>query len=201
MNNSKPSFVFYVLSAVLFVAVLFYSFIYGLKNPQSTASMITWAKDFLSAKFLSTTTVPILKFILLFISNSIVNFLMIIGGIIFGIYPIYTIFNNASLTGTVLSFSYHKFGLVVTLANYLPHSLTELTAFFISAGLGLWLGVKFFRKIFFREHEEFRAAFKCAWQKYYKVILPLLLISAIIEAFVTPHIARLFLPQGVNLLK
>ena len=201
INIKKPNAVYYILPITLFVIVLCYSIIHGLRHPESTASFLEFAKKFMSVKLIKVTTEPALEFVFLFIGNSFSSLFMMVGGILFGIYPLYNICNNANMNGMVIAFTCHNVGLGFTLANLLPHILTELTAFFISSGLGLWLGVKFFRKLFFHEHEEFKAAFGYSWRKFYTIVIPLLLISALIEAFVTPHIGRLFLPSGIHLLK
>ena len=66
--------------------------------------------------------------------------------------------------------------------------ILEIPAILLAAGYGLWLGSVFYRSL--KHGEPFKEPFLWAIKKYYKVILPLLLLAAFIEAFLTSYLLK-----------
>jgi stage II sporulation protein M len=102
-----------------------------------------------------------------------------IGGIFFGIFPLFNSFFN----GTILGYVYSK---AVPIAGYaviwrlLPHGIFELPAVFIALGLGIHLGTSFFSR---DKIKNFKHRFSNSLKAFLAIVVPLLILAAIIESF------------------
>lgn len=131
---------------------------------------------------------PLELFAFIFFKNAFSSFLAVFAGIIFGILPFLSLIGNGAFLGVFAYFFIKEnFSLAVFLAGTLPHGIIEIPAFLFSAAAGLWLGMAVFRRIIFMERK-FRSKVKGAIKFYFFIILPLLFIAALIEAFITPKI-------------
>ena len=100
-------------------------------------------------------------------------------GILFGIFPVVLAVSNGFLLGFVASLSVSVEG-IFSLWRLLPHGIIELTAVFISLGLGLRLGVSLLKR---DKNRSLKSYFVDSIRVFIFVVIPLLLIAAIIEAF------------------
>jgi len=123
-------------------------------------------------------------FLFILFNNAFKVLVAMFAGIFFGIAPLYFIYSNGFLLGMVTPLIVKNGSWQLLAAGILPHGIIELSAVLIGATYGLWLGVKMFRLIFFKEPID--DVFKIALLKYVRVIVPMLLLAAIIEAYVTP---------------
>jgi len=124
-------------------------------------------------------------FLIIFTNNSAVSFLAMILGVFLGIFPILVIALNGIVIGVVSLNFIESHGLQYLLLGTLPHGVIEIPVFLLSAGIGLKLGYKSFRKIAFKEEgivEEVRKGIKL----FLIFILPMIFLAALIESFVTP---------------
>lgn len=192
-NNPKnrPNHFYFVFIANLFIIIITFTFaIYTISlvtimnNADATISKThaASASDFSNFK----------TFVDIFGNNISKAYMSMFAGFLFGIFPIYFIYVNSQIIGVVSSIVYLGSGGPVILAGLLPHGITESIAIITSSGYGVWLGVKFFRMIFYKESAAFKEATFYALSKYVKIILPLLLFSAIIETYVTPLVVHHF---------
>jgi stage II sporulation protein M len=78
-------------------------------------------------------------------------------------------------------------GLLFILLGLLPHGILELPMVFLSAAIGLRLGHQAFSALIGRP-TQIKREFKEGLMFYFRWILPLLLVAAIIETFITPLI-------------
>ena len=133
---------------------------------------------------------PIMIMLFIFKNNTIVSLLAMLGGIFFGILPVIFILVNGFFIGVVIFSSVQEYGILVVLFALLPHGIIELPMIFISASMGLRLGVLAFQKIFRIKEEEIRFKYELfsAIRFFVTVIVPLLFIAAIIETFITSTI-------------
>lgn len=188
MKNLKPGRIHYQIIVGIFIFALVFGYIAGKESSdqqilQDVFSPYSFLKD-IPTFFL---------FVFIFINNAFKALLTILLGIIFGIYPIYFIFINAELIGLVAALTIKRIGLSATLAGILPHGILELTAIFIAASYGLWLGTRAYRSA--RYHEPLGPAISSAFRVYYKLILPMLFVAALIEAYITPVLINIFLQK------
>jgi stage II sporulation protein M len=81
------------------------------------------------------------------------------------------------------------------LYTILPHGVVELPALFISGSVGVFLSLNVLRKIFPREDEEevqLQPIIVQAVRTYFLVIVPLIVVAALLESFLTPVLAQRF---------
>jgi stage II sporulation protein M len=113
----------------------------------------------------------------IFIRNSFSAALSIGLGFLLGIIPLIGAVTNGILFGTLISLLIGA-GNAWALLTLLPHGIFELPAVFFAWGLGLWRGAWFFQKV---KDQSFREREVIAFRIYFRIILPLLIIAAIIE--------------------
>ena len=131
---------------------------------------------------------PIMIMLFIFANNTINSFIAMLLGTFFGIWPVIFILVNGYFIGVVVFSSVQEYGILVVLFALLPHGIIELPAIFISASMGLRLGVLAFQKIFKIKDVRFKYELFSAIRFFVTVIVPLLFIAAIIETFITSSI-------------
>ncbi len=135
---------------------------------------------------------PIMIMLFIFANNTINSFIAMLLGTFFGIWPMIFILVNGYFIGVVVFSSVQEYGILVVLFALLPHGIIELPMIFISASMGLRLGVLAFQKIFRIKEKDNKIRFKyelfSAIRFFVTVIVPLLFIAAIIETFITTSI-------------
>jgi stage II sporulation protein M len=113
----------------------------------------------------------------IFWNNLKVSFLGMIGGIILGIFPIMELIANGYLLGFVATKTANAEG-ILSLWRILPHGIFELTAIFISMGIGLRIGFHIFLK---KKKRNLKETITEGLRVFLFVVFPLLLLAAIIE--------------------
>lgn len=122
-------------------------------------------------------------FLFIFLNNALKALIILLLGILFGLVPSIFIFVNGFAIGMIISVSLQKVGAAKVFLGLAPHGILEIPAILLAAGYGMWLGSVFYRSL--KYGEPFKVPFLLALKKYLKVILPLLFLAAIIEAFLT----------------
>ncbi|MBO4302785.1 stage II sporulation protein M [Methanosarcinaceae archaeon] len=133
-------------------------------------------------------------FVFLIINNASVAFASVILGIIPVIAPVFISFFNGFAVGAVVEMISEGRGIAFILAGLLPHGIFELSAVFLACAAGLRLGLSPVI-LLYEERFSFSAwkdELKEAVAAFILIILPMLLIAAFIEAFVTPSIMDMF---------
>lgn len=80
--------------------------------------------------------------------------------------------------------------------SFLPHAIIELTALLYSVAIGNYINQNILTKIFFRkkkDSEPIGKLLKQSLRSYIFVVIPLLVIAAFIEAFITSRLSETFL--------
>jgi stage II sporulation protein M len=121
----------------------------------------------------------------IFLNNALKSLLVVLGGIAFGLFPVIFLFANGAALGLVLSASMRSRGVLPALAAILPHGIFELPAIFLATSMGLLLGSSAIKRLFGRTDISIRSELGLALKFFSRVIVPLLLIAAIVEAFLT----------------
>lgn len=177
-----------IFLAVFFIISVFLGYALAHNYPEQTKkiiydslkSVIEPAKDYTSFRL----------FEFIFFKNAVVALVSVLLGIIFGIIPILIIFINGLTLGVVGYIALGQFNIAVFLAGILPHGIIEIPALIFSAASGIRLWRSIWRRLFYDEKtltKEFLSVLKF----FMFVILPMLAIAAMIEAFVTPYILDL----------
>ena len=122
-------------------------------------------------------------FLLIFSRNTLVTALNVSLGPIFGLFPVFTLLFNGYLIGGILSEVSASYGLTYTLMGIVPHGIFEIPAFIYSTVLGLKLA-RLAVKTSFKGEVLSETYINYLW-RIVKIIMPLLFIAALIEAYVT----------------
>lgn len=115
----------------------------------------------------------------IFFNNLKSSFIGLVLGIFFGVLPVYGAISNGYVLGFVSIMVTSEQGASI-LWRLAPHGIPELSAIFISLGMGVKLGSCFFKKK--DRVSYFKDQFKKALKVFILIVLPLLLIAAILES-------------------
>lgn len=127
----------------------------------------------------------------IFLNNSVKTLIALLLGVFFGIVPGIFLLANGAALGVALSLSVQTHGWWSSLVALLPHGVIELPAVFLGMSIGLLLGVQALARLRGRAETPLRTEILLGVRYFCAVILPLLLLAALVEAFVT---AALVLP-------
>lgn len=135
----------------------------------------------------------------IFINNLKVSLFSILFGLIpFVFFPIVGAMANGFNTGIITSAIYIeglKLGSFLLFA-IAPHGVFELPSVLYSVSIGIFLSLQISKRIL-RGYESSDEPFYLIWKRILRtwvgVIIPLLLVAAIIEAFITPLLVKVFL--------
>ncbi len=131
-------------------------------------------------------------FLLIALNNSVKALFMMLMGILWGIVPVLFILLNGYAIGIVVSVAILETGLIPIILGVLPHGILEIPAILLAAGYGVWLGEMFSKKL--KNRKIILSLYiKNTIDKFIKVILPILIIAALIETFITSWILNTFL--------
>jgi len=133
---------------------------------------------------------PASIFLIIFLNNSAKALMAMLAGFLFGIFPIFFVILNGYLIGLVAYVKGKEMGFDVVALTLIPHGVLEIPAIIFACSYGVWLGKQFWRAM--NGEIVFRNAVIHALRKYLKIVLPMLLIAAIVETFVTPYIVFSF---------
>lgn len=125
----------------------------------------------------------------IFLNNTLKALLVMVGGIALGILPVIFLVANGAAVGFVLYGSMESRGLLIALLAVLPHGIFELPAILLATSMGLLLGRSSIKKLFGSEvaiANELALALKF----FVRIVVPLLFIAALVEAFVTSVLVR-----------
>ena len=122
---------------------------------------------------------PFQIFWIIFLNNAIKSFFALAGGILFGIIPVVFILVNGYAIGIVGAVVVAEKGIMTLLILTLPHGIFEIPAVLLAASYGVMLGEKFFARV--KRGEPFRPSFSMAMDVFFKIIIPILAIAALIE--------------------
>jgi len=173
------------LAALIYFISIFIGYFWAVAFPGAAQKIIEEFRQMLGSVQKDS---PFGLFIFIFIKNATAGFLAVFLGIIFGIFPLLALFSNGAFLGVFAYFFFQKTSsAAVFFAGILPHGAVEIPAFLFSAAIGFWLGTGTFRRVFWGERK-LGHKLRQAAELYFFVILPLFLLAAFIEAFVTPEI-------------
>lgn len=121
----------------------------------------------------------------IFSNNLIASLLILVSGT-FIIAPFFIIFTNGFLVGFIIKLLLEKnLGLIFFIKGVAPHSIFELPAVFISASIGIRIGHSYLTWDKKKRMERVSQRIREAAAIYLLIVIPLLLIAAFVEAFVS----------------
>jgi uncharacterized membrane protein SpoIIM required for sporulation len=107
------------------------------------------------------------------------------GGVTFGVVTVFTLFKNGLIIGGMLMIFFAAGNPVALLALLLPHGFIELVAIFVCGGGGLMMGGALIAPGNLRRADAIRLAAGKAL-RLFAGALPMFVVAAIIEGFITP---------------
>jgi stage II sporulation protein M len=127
---------------------------------------------------------PILA-LMIFANNAVKTLLVIVLGIAFAIVPLVFVLVNGVAIGVVLHLATQSKGLAYSILAIVPHGVFELPGVLCGAAIGLMLGNKAVRRLFRKSEFKVGSELSRALKIFATTIVPLLLIGAITEAYLT----------------
>ncbi|MCL7412474.1 MAG: stage II sporulation protein M [ANME-2 cluster archaeon] len=131
---------------------------------------------------------PLVIMLFIFANNTLNSFIAMVLGVVFGLWPMLFISINGFFIGLVVFDSAREISILIILAALIPHGIIELPMIFISAAMGLRLGYLTVLKISGKVEISIQKELFQAVRFFFKLVVPLLFIAAIIETFVTSAI-------------
>lgn len=129
--------------------------------------------------------------IAIFLNNSLKTLVVILLGPVLGLAPVIFLIVNGAILGAVMPVAAATRGLWPSLMSVFPHGVIELPAVFLGTSVGLRLGVHGWRRLKGKADKTLLAELADGLRIYFTVILPLLLVAAAVEVYVTPLIVSL----------
>jgi len=174
--------------ALLMAFIFFVFLVVGYYSAASFPSMAETLRESFSSRFSSIMTMsPLFIMFAIFLNNAFLSLLFLVLGLALGILPVLFIAFNGYVVGVIVYLIAQERGMIFILLGLLPHGILELPMVFLSAGIGLRLGYQVFSALIGRP-TQIKKEFKEGLTFYFRWILPLLLVAAIIETFITPII-------------
>ncbi|MEA1925491.1 MAG: stage II sporulation protein M [Candidatus Altiarchaeota archaeon] len=204
--NTKNSASGVLKTIVFFVFVFFFSAVVGFHNYHSAVDIIIPLLDKMKNDIFNPTSQLSTAFNV-FMNNLSVSLIIYLTGITV-ILPILIVSFNGFIVGffTRYSIQHEEIGLALFVKGVLAHSIFELPALFIAASYGLRVGTVFYSLLFEILEKHLKDEQKNPKQKitlikkrmnegavvFISIVLPLLLIAAFIEVYITAWLLGLY---------
>lgn len=192
-GNSRTSeftgYVHFIWPYVLIITFVFFGALFvGYTSAANFPNMADTLMEGFSTRFAPLLAMPPLFIMLgIFLNNAFVSLLFLVLGLALGVLPVLFIAFNGYIVGVLSYIVSQERGLLFIFLALLPHGILELPMVFLSAGIGLRLGHQVFSALIGRP-TEIKKEFKEGLRFYFRWILPLLFLAAIVETFITPLI-------------
>lgn len=134
---------------------------------------------------------PLFFMLFLFINNALKTFLWMSLGVFFGIAPLFFMAVNAFILGLVAHIVSENLGPFFVFITIAPHGVIELPVTILGAAIGVKFGYSLINRI--RGQGSLTEELKKGLGLFMRRVLPLLLMAAAIESFVTPTLTYFFL--------
>ncbi|TAN38812.1 MAG: stage II sporulation protein M [Candidatus Methanoperedens sp.] len=183
---------YFLASAGIFI----FSFVIGLlisaKNPEASENLLGLLKETFGS---ITSLEPFGRMLEIFKNNVRNSFMALLFGLGFGIVPFVFVAINGIVLGILVEFFLKKQGTFFVIAAILPHGIIELPMVIMSVGIGFRLGhVAYLSTRHQKTTHELLNELKQGVIFYFKIVVPLLLLAALVESYITPlFIYRLYL--------
>ena len=167
---------------MLFVLSTLAGYVYSFMNPESAEQLMGEMGGLVDIiKDMS----PIGIMLFIFFNNAVKSLIAILLGAGFGLLPILFVTINGYMIGVVSYVVATEKGFVYVLSAILPHGIIELPMILISAAIGFRIGYEIYCAVTGKPtniKQEFMRGIKF----YFRWIMPLLFVAAVIETFITP---------------
>jgi stage II sporulation protein M len=121
----------------------------------------------------------------IFLNNTLKTLLVIVLGTLWGLVPVLFLIVNGYAIGVVLYISVQSQGTLASVVAIVPHGVFEIPALLLATSIGLMIGMDSLKRLFGNGGSGTIAEIKLGLKFFVAVIIPLLFIAALVEAFVT----------------
>jgi stage II sporulation protein M len=125
----------------------------------------------------------------IFFNNSLKTLVVILLGPLLGIAPVIFLVINGAILGAVMPVAAASRGLWPSIMTIAPHGILELPAIILGTSIGLRLGAHAWRRLRDKADKTLLSELGDGLRIYFSIILPLLLIAAAVEVYITPLLA------------
>ncbi|MDD5614765.1 MAG: stage II sporulation protein M [Candidatus Methanoperedens sp.] len=175
---------YFIASAGIFIFSFFIGLLISAKNPDAAENLLGMLKETFGS---ITSLEPFGRMLEIFKNNVRNSFMALIFGLGFGIVPFFFVVVNGIVLGILVEFFLKKQGAIFVIAAILPHGIIELPMVLMSVGIGFRLGhIAYLLMIHQKTTQELLNELKQGVVFYFKIIVPLLLLAAIVESYITP---------------
>ena len=136
---------------------------------------------------------PLKIFSFIFFNNTTIDGILLLSFFLVGLVPLIILTGNGLMIGIVLGAFSQEEPLIRIAALIVPHGLLEIPSFLLAAATSWWLSVKMFQTLFSRQ--PFGPPLLFAIKIFFFLIIPLNLVAAFIETYITPLIYALSFPR------
>ena len=172
---------------LVFLISLYLGYVWAESNPNLAEDMVKGLFGNLSfVKKLPSYVI----FVLIFLNNSVKSLLSMLLGVAFGIVPVLFVVFNGYLIGVVVFVVSKKVGILKVALMLIPHGVLEIPAIIIACSYGLRLGIATLKRVTGRDVNLSDEVKNSLWV-FLKVVVPMLLVAAFIETFVTPLVSQI----------
>ena len=171
-----------VVPYILVLSALFAgAFLGGMFAPPSVRQQVTDALQVVGEQYRDLAGGTLFFYILL--HNVTASLLLLASGLLYGIVPVLAVGSNGFVLGVLYNQEAAAVGYSKAAMKVVPHGIFEIPALLITASYGLWLGILAIRRIRGKEGAALRSPVNHAFERYFAVVFPLLVMAAAIETF------------------
>jgi stage II sporulation protein M len=176
-----------IITLLLFFATLTVGWVGAAQNPQIGQDLMKLFEKEVAGQMDGKN--PFDLFIKLFANNFEACILLFLGGASFGILTIFIMSLNGIVIGAIMQLVSKDHSALFVAAAILPHGIFEIPAFIISGALGILLAQSLIAE-WYGSGDTAEAA-KAFARMFLMFVLPLVIVAAGVEAFITPVVIHL----------
>lgn len=178
-----------IFAAILFTVSVALGVVAVARDPAVGMEVMTLFRDQVAAQLLSDSP-PVLA-AKIFLNNLATCLLLFLGGASLGIVTVLVLTANGLLIGAVAELVRQQQGPLFIAAALVPHGIFEIPAFLIAGGLGLLLGQALMAE--WHGAADAAAAAVPLARLFLRIVVPLLAVAAVVEAFITPAVLSMII--------
>lgn len=176
-----------IITLLLFFVTVTVGWIGTAQNPEIGENLMKMFQKEVAGQI--TTDNPADMCVKLFTNNLEACILLFLGGASFGILTLLIMSLNGIVIGSIMEIVRHEHSLAFMGAAIIPHGIFEIPAFIIAGALGFLLSQSMVSE-WYGSTDTASDARRLA-RKFATLVLPLVAIAAVVEAFITPAVIQL----------
>mgnify|MGYP000244715511 CR=1 FL=1 len=173
---------------LLFILSGIAGYLYTAFNPASSDIALEGLEDLVEL-IMNMTPLEIMLFI--FFNNAIKSLMAFVLGLGFGLIPLLFVLSNGYILGVVTYLESQENGFTYIFLGIMPHGIIELPMILISAAMGVRMGLNVINSMAGR-YVDIKGEFRQGISIFFRFIMPMLLLAAGIETFITPVVIGLY---------